>query len=288
MKRPKSAWSWLRNLRSLRLTSAHNDRVLPETRWVAFWIVPFYLAAAIILIVWPGDTDLLFAWNLHPAMVAALLGAACAGGAYFFSRAYLARYWHTVGLGFVPAVIFSLLGGLATLIHWGSFNHISITFIAWATFFGITCWLVPWVWIRNRATDPRMPSLRDTLIDKRAVLILQGTGGILLILAAGLYIFPDTMGLLFPWGLDPLTTRILGALVAMLGATALAMGLDRRWSSIRIPLESAGLSFALVITGVIRTWSDFNLANPGTWVFLGLVVVLFVAVVVTYLWIEIR
>ncbi len=288
MKRNKSTWGWIRNLRIIKITSVHNDRVLPETRWMSFWIVPFYLAAFVILTLWPADTGQLFAWGMPTAISPLILGAACAGGALFFSRAYMARYWHTIGMGFLPAMIFSVLGGIATLTEWGNFDHNGIAFIAWAVFFAITCWLVPWVWIRNRATDPHMPAMREIMLSDRAAWVLTGTGSLILVLAAYLYLFPDSAVMVWPWAQATLDARILGALLAMLASTLMAMALDRRWSAIRIPLQSVALSLGLVLVSVIRSWKDFNPANPLTWLFVGASTALFVGVAVMYLWIEIR
>jgi hypothetical protein len=59
---------------------AHDDRILPETRWLAAVIIPFLVAAFIILYFWPYDTDKLFAWTIKPAMTPMMLAAAYLGG----------------------------------------------------------------------------------------------------------------------------------------------------------------------------------------------------------------
>jgi hypothetical protein len=61
-----------------------DDRVLPLTRGIAAFIVPFLVVAFAVLYLWPGDTDRLFAWPIRPTMTAMVLGSAYLGGAYFF------------------------------------------------------------------------------------------------------------------------------------------------------------------------------------------------------------
>src|SRR5438270_4263712 len=81
---------------------APDDRILPETRWLAALIIPFLVVAFIILYFWPHDTDKLFAWTIKPTITPMMLAAAYVGGIYFFTRAILAKQWHQVKLGFLP------------------------------------------------------------------------------------------------------------------------------------------------------------------------------------------
>ena len=46
---------------NVRGTSVRNDRVFPETRWVSVIIVPFLVAAFVILYLFPDHTQELFA-----------------------------------------------------------------------------------------------------------------------------------------------------------------------------------------------------------------------------------
>src|SRR5207302_5845175 len=133
---------------------AHDDRILPETRWLAALIIPFLVVAFIILYFWPHDTDKLFAWTIKPAMTPMMLAAAYAGGIYFFTRVVLAKRWHLVKLGFLPVTTFATLLGIATLLHWNRFNHSHISFFTWTALYFTTPFLVFAAWLRNRMTDP--------------------------------------------------------------------------------------------------------------------------------------
>jgi hypothetical protein len=130
-----------------------DDRILPETRWLAALIIPFLVVAFIILYFWPHDTDKLFAWTIKPSMTPMMLAAAYLGGIYFFTRALLAKQWHLVKLGFLPVTAFASLLGIATILHWNRFNHSHISFYTWATLYFTTPFLVFAVWLRNRRTD---------------------------------------------------------------------------------------------------------------------------------------
>src|SRR5437764_14357985 len=79
----------------------HDDRILPEVRWLAVLIIPFLVAASILLFVWPNDTDKLFAWTIKPSMTPMMLAAAYLGVIYLFTRAALSKRLHLVKRGFL-------------------------------------------------------------------------------------------------------------------------------------------------------------------------------------------
>jgi hypothetical protein len=291
MKRHKPGKSWLLSLiglRSYRLGSVHNDKALPETRWIAFFIVPFLLTGFVVLTFWPDDTDLLFAWSTKSRMTALLLGSVYAGGAYYFSRVYLSRQWHRIGLGFLPATAFAALGGVATLFHWDEFSHSSFAFVIWVIAYAITPWLIPFVWFRNRSLDPRVPDPHDVVMPRVTILIWIGLCMCNLAIGACLFFFPASMSAVWPWFLPPLGARIVGSLFVMFGATGAALAIERRWSAQQVVMETMAITFALLLLGEARSWSSFQPGNMLAWVFTAWVLVLMIAVCGLYLWVEIR
>ena len=81
-----------------RVPPARDDRVLPQTRALALFIVPFLLVAFVILYVFPDDTGSLFAWTIKPTMTAMVLASAYLGGAWFFLRVLRERKCYAAGL----------------------------------------------------------------------------------------------------------------------------------------------------------------------------------------------
>ena len=118
-----------------RAPSAHDDRVLASTRVLAAVIVPFLLVAFVLLYIFPGETKRLFAWTITPTMTPMMLAAAYLGGAYFFIRVLRERRWHVVRPGFLAVAVFASLLGIATIIHWGKFNHQHVTFWLWVALY---------------------------------------------------------------------------------------------------------------------------------------------------------
>ena len=79
-----------------------DDRVLPLTRAAAFLVIPFLIAAFLILYVEGSQTERWFAWQIPSRLTTALMGSGYLGGAYFFLRVGTVRSWHRVQAGFWP------------------------------------------------------------------------------------------------------------------------------------------------------------------------------------------
>ncbi len=60
-----------------------DDRILPLTRAVAFLVIPFLIAAFLILFVGGTQTERWFAWQIPSRLTTALMGSGYLGGAYF-------------------------------------------------------------------------------------------------------------------------------------------------------------------------------------------------------------
>jgi hypothetical protein len=267
---------------------AQDDRILPEVRWLAVLIIPFLVVASILLYLWPNDTDKLFAWTIKPTMTPMMLAAAYLGGIYFFTRAALAKRWHLVKLGFLPVTAFAALLGVATILHWDRFNHSHIAFFTWAALYFTTPFLVLAVWLRNRTTDRGTAEPGEVIIPQVIRLFIGVVGVITLAVSLLLFLQPALMIRLWPWMLTPLTARVVGAMFALPGVVGLGIALEQRWSAARIILEAQAFSIVMILIAAARAWSDFEQSNLITWLFVGGLSFLVVALAVLYVSIEIH
>jgi hypothetical protein len=246
---------------------AKDDAVLPATRALSAFIVPFLVVAFIVLYGLPADTDKWFAWTIRPTMTPMTLGAVYLGGAYFFVRAFRAPAWHTVKSGFVAVGTFASLMGVATVLHWDRFNHDHVAFWLWGGLYFTTPFLVWGVWAANRGRGT-VPGPDDLMLARAARNIMAGTG--VLAVGAGLYLFllPSEAIENWPWALTPLTSRVLGA-VFMLGIAGLGVLTDARWTAARIMLQVQVFMLTLILLAVVRARGEFDTSNAFTWLLLG-------------------
>jgi hypothetical protein len=164
----------------------------------------------------------------------------------------------------------------------GTFNHLDrfatahVAFWIWVGLYVVTPVLVPLAWWRNRATDPRTPEPGETPLPGFVRPLLLAVGAAQSAVALVLLLMPSTMIEAWPWQLTPLTAQTLGGWFALPGVTALMMGLDGRWTAIRITLESQLIGLALILLATMRAWEDVDTANSLAYVFVVGIAGLFV------------
>lgn len=265
-----------------------DDRVLPLTRWVAWIIIPFLAAAALVLYGFPDRTTEFFAWTIRPEMTPVIMGAGYAVGVYFFYRVSTVDEWHTVAPVFLGITTFTWVMAIATVLHWENFNHGHHTFYLWVVLYAITPLLVPAVWAHNQRVSSHQRRTDDVTLP-RAVRVLGGALGLVLTGSAlVVFIAPDLIIGVWPWTVSPLTARILAGWIALFGVANTAAVVDPRWSGTRILLQCQIIGITLVLVGVVRVWDNFTPTNPVTWGGIGGVALYLVAILVLYLGMERR
>lgn len=256
------------------------DQILPATRWVATLVLPFLVVAFVILFIFPQETEKLFAWKLQPSMSAMMLGAAYAGGIYFFTGVLRYKQWHKIKVGFLPVTAFASLLGIATILHWEKFNHSHISFFAWAGLYFTTPFIVLGVWLGNRGQDSGLLDKQDTVIPKNFRLFMGAIGVITLLISLFLFLQPNILVELWPWSLTPLTSRVMGAMFALPGLVGLGIALDKRWSSAGLILQSQGFSILLILIAAFRARYEFDWGNAGSLMFVAGLGLIFVSIAV--------
>ncbi|WP_395725586.1 hypothetical protein [Nakamurella sp.] len=248
-----------------RIGSTPRDRVLPATRALCMFIVPFLLVAFVLLYFWPSadDTGRLFAWRIAPDFTSMMLASAYLGGAYFFARAVAATQWHRIGGGFLPVVLFSGLLGVATVLHWDRFVHGNVGFWLWAGLYFTAPLLVLLAWWSNRSQSPPA-TVDDVLLAGPEVAVIAAAGVLACVTAVVLFVLPGWAATVWPWPLTPLTSRVVGSIFA-LGFAAVQVLADRRWTSARLLVQVALIMLGLMTVAAVRTLGDFAADRPLTW-----------------------
>ena len=258
------------------------------TRWASWIIVAILIPALIVLWGLPDRTADLWAWTFKPDMTAIFMGSCYGAGAYFFTRVATAREWHTVSAGVLSAALFAALMLVVTLIHYDRFNHGDAPFLAAFAFYG---WvvvyvaappLVGWLWLRNQRLDNGTRAPDDPVVPRAAILAARAVGACAVVAAAVFLVSPATAIDVWPWTLTPLTARVLACFAAQVGIGALLLSRDDRWSAWRVLLQTCLVATVLLLIGSARAWSDFDHGKPSTWLFLGGLVGLAVAVLALY------
>jgi hypothetical protein len=268
--------------------NATNNRILPVTRWVAALVIPFLVTAFVILFILPDQTEKLFAWKIQPQMSAMMLGAAYAGGIYFFTGVLLSRQWQRVKVGFLALIPFVSMLGIATILHWDRFTHEHISFIAWTGLYFTTPFIVLTVWLLNRSQDSGQPDNQDRKISSLVRFFMGAAGSITFIISLVLFLSPNVLIEVWPWTLTPLTARVMGAMFSLPGAVGLCLAFDWRWSTAKLILQAQSFSILFILIAAVRAWRDFNWAEFGIWLFVGGLGLMLASIVILFIYMETR
>jgi hypothetical protein len=266
--------------------NATNNRILPVTRWVAALVIPFLVTAFVILFILPDQTEKLFAWKIQPSMSAMMLGAAYAGGIYFFTGVLLSRQWQRVKVGFLALIPFVSMLGIATILHWDRFTHEHISFIAWTALYFTTPFIVLTVWLLNRSQDTGQPDNQDRKISSLVRFFMGAAGLITFIISLVLFLSPNVLIGVWPWTLTPLTARVMGAMFSLPGAVGLCLAFDWRWSTAKLILQAQSFSILFILIAAVRAWRDFNWAEFGIWLFVGGLGLMLASIVILFIYME--
>jgi hypothetical protein len=217
------------------------------TRAVAGFLVLILVDAAQLLEFYPERTETLWAWTIQPPLTAMLLGSVYLAGTYFFARVLFGAPWEQVAAGFPAIALFVWMAAIATALHLDRFHDDSLPFAAWAALYITTPLLVPYLYLRNRSRLVRGTPLPRTL---RVAFVV--TGAAIVSLSLVLYVVPSVAIDNWAWTLTPLTARITATVLALYGATWLAVALSGTRAGAVIPLQAHALGLAVLLVAVAR------------------------------------
>ncbi|MEP6629687.1 MAG: hypothetical protein ABJA89_04415 [Lapillicoccus sp.] len=243
-----------------------DDRVLRGTRALSLFIAPFLVLAFVLLYVFPGNTERVFAWTITPTMTPMTLAAAYLGGAYYFVRAVRESRWTRIKAGLPAVTVFATLLGIATVLHWDRFNHAHPAFWLWTFLYATAPFLVAWAWLANRRY-----AAPATANDERVGAVARGLAALAGFAAFGwgvvMFVAPTSIIPLWPWALTPLTCRVLGAIFC-LGIAGVWIAADPRWVAVERMLQVGMIMLAFIILAALRARDELYFDRPLTWVFL--------------------
>jgi len=237
--------------------------VLPFTRGLSLFIVPFLVVAWVILYLFPTHTARLWAWAIPSTMTSMVLASAYLGGAYFFLRVFREHRWHHTGTGFLAVTTFATLLGIATVLHWDKFLHSHVSFWLWAALYFTTPFLVLGAWLANRRYAAP-PVAGDVLLRPTEARVIAVVGLAALVTGVVMFVAPSAVIDRWPWALTPLTCQVVAA-VFCLGGAGLGTLLDPRWSSLRLMLQVEVVMLVLILVAAVRARDEMISGRPLTW-----------------------
>ena len=250
--------------------------VLPATRFV-FWadLVGVFLAG-IQFVFLPDRTEDLASWTIAVPLSAAFLGFGYVATLPSIVLAIRMRGWGRVRILPVMAMVLTSLALLATLRDLDKFHiHDAALLPRTAAWFWIVLYSIlpplnlgAFVLQERRSAGHPDAVERPLLSWVRTLLILYAVG--LTVLGIGLVFASGAFDGLWPWPLTRLTGGVIGGFVSTLAAGCWWALREGDWMRFRLAIPFFLICFLAQIPAAFLHRTDFEVADSGVWVYVGI------------------
>ena len=220
------------------------------------------------VVVAPGRTDELFTWTIDVPLTAAFLGACYWTAALFALLCARERVWARVRPVMPGILVAGTLILVATLIHYDKFAMDTARGWIWLILYA---GLPPGVLLllalqrRRPGTDPPVA----LTIERWAGVAFALAAAVLLLAGAALYLVPGSTDW-WPWPLTPLTGRMIGAWLAAVGATLVAVLYENDWTRVRHAMVYLAAVAAAHLATLARFPGTVQWEDVAAWVYIAL------------------
>jgi hypothetical protein len=238
---------------------------------------------AVMLLLYPANSDSLFAWTVKPPIMATWIGAAYLFRTFLRGRMFLEADQSRIQAFEWGNFLFSSTLLLATAVHRDRFNWGLVTAWIWLILYALDPFVILFFqWQRRGGAeaattqrDSSLPSSLRTIFMVEAVLC--GLVGILLLLAF------DAVRAAWPWQpITPLNSRAMSAWWLGWMGWAGAIALARDWRNIRLLMQSQIVFGLALIAHFILSLRDLDLGRSTAWLYLGLLIAMTVLAIYFY------
>lgn len=214
-------------------------------------------------------------------MTAITMGAGYLGGVWFFYRVATAGRTNRTAGGLLAAFVFTVLLGLATVLHWATFDHGHVSFWSWSFLYFASPIVLP---LFFRAARAHAGASRGPVVPTWAVAGMVAVGLTQVVAVVTWYLAPSVIVDRWPWPMTELTVRTISAFAAFCAVLLLWVLVDRHYEAVQAGVEALTIGLVVCSVGAVIAHDDFTgpvyarLLYVGAFAFLFL---LFASIVVT-------
>jgi hypothetical protein len=220
------------------------EKQLSSTLKLLLWFVVLNtVAGALILILFPTQTERLFFWSITPPINARLMGVLYLVGGAAVTYAALRGSWEALRVVAVMAFAISALFVIVTLVHRDRFVP-GVKLYYWLSVYSIVPILMALLFRRYEGSGADWQATQNEIKSvTRLVALLTGLG-ILFVAIVGL-LFPNLLITVWPWQVAPLMLRVLMSWLFALGLASLWIWLEKEWTRVQV------VAYALIATPIV-------------------------------------
>ncbi len=237
---------------------------LPLRLWLVVEVM-FGAAASLAVGLSPAETATNFAWPIQPVVMAAVLGAFYLTTAPLFVLALFARRWEAIRVIILPAVLFTGVQLIVTLLHFEKFTVGSLPFYTWFASYLLPppIFLAAYLWHQRRVAGGETPPA--DLLPEGLRRLLALAGGTVFAAALAVFVHPPFLMPHFAWKLTPLTTRTLCGWLLLAGAVLLSLAHENSRTRSRLISPTLFLALPLLLLQMSRYAGQVDWSNKILW-----------------------
>jgi hypothetical protein len=221
------------------------------------------------LVVAPARTDRYFSWTIDVPLTAAFLGACYWTAALFTLLSARERRWPHVRAVMPGILVAGTLILVATLMHVERFAMDTARGWVWVILYaGLPPGVLLLLALQRGAPGADPPVRRP--IERWAIVLLALTAAALLATGAALFALPRTAGEWWLWPLTELTARMVGAWLAAIGVTLVAVLLERDWTRVRVAMVYLAALAAAHLATLVRFPGAVQWEDVAAWAYVAL------------------
>ena len=230
------------------------------------------------VVVAPARTDRYFSWTIEVPLTAAFLGACYWTAALFTLLSAREREWPHVRAVMPGILVAGTLILVATLMHIERFAMDTARGWIWVILYaGLPPGVLLLLALQRKAPGADPPLRRP--IERWATVLLALAAAALLVTGAALFAVPRTTGEWWLWPVTELTARMVGAWLAAIGVTLVAVLLEGDWTRVRAATVYLAAVAAAHLATLARYPGTVQWEDVAAWTYVAFYAALFVLAV---------
>jgi hypothetical protein len=220
------------------------------------------------VVVAPGRTDRYFAWTIDVPLTAAFLGACYWTAALFTLLSARERTWSQVRVVMPGILVAGALILVATLVHLDRFATDTARAWIWVILYSGLVPGVLFLLALQRTAHAVDPPVRRP-VEPWATVLLALMAAVLLLTGFALFAFPRTTGPWWLWPVTELTARMIGAWLAAIGVTLVAVLREGDWTRVRAAMVYLAAVAAALLATLARYPGTVEWGDVAAWAYLA-------------------
>jgi hypothetical protein len=236
------------------------NTVTREARFLLWLVIIVDASYGLFLYFYPSGAGNYWAWEIGQPRTAVLIGSIYLIATLHYFLLTRQKEWLLIRSTLISLFLVAAWLLVAAMIHWDAFYPYRFYTLNWLVSYYFTLFAVPLVF---RIQGERFrENLQGEHLSQgwRTWLLIRGA--IYTVAAILIFIFADSVSVLWPWPIEPVNLRMFSGQIFVFGALAAYLMGDGLWPRIKFLMLLSGLLALTHLVGLVITGSPYSWSSP--------------------------